>query len=91
MQFSIVRSASPSLSISGTTNAVVVQQPQSSVVEVASPGPQGPGFVGTVFMDIDTIETLASGDTGKLLVWNGSQYTATNILSDNLTIVGGAF
>lgn len=91
MQFSIVQSASPSLSISGTTNEVVVQQPQSSVVEVASPGPQGPAFVGTIFMDIDTIETLASGDTGKLLVWNGSQYTATNVLSDNLTIVGGAF
>lgn len=87
----VVRPQAVQATVSTTNNEVVVQQPQSYVVEIASRGPQGPSFAGSIFLDTNAIGALTSGDTGKLLVWDGSKYTATDTLIDDLTIVGGAF
>ena len=37
------------------------------------------------------MEALNSGDIGKVLEWDGSSFTPTNELENDLTITGGAF
>ena len=63
----------------------------ANTVAVIAPGPQGPPFAGSSFMDIGAIDALTSGDQGKVLEWNGSVFTPTNVLDDDLTLHGGAF
>ena len=63
----------------------------ANIVSVAATGPQGPSFAGSSFMDTAAIDALTSGDQGKVLEWNGSVFTPTDVLDDDLTLYGGAF
>ncbi|MAO75002.1 MAG: hypothetical protein CL699_01640 [Chloroflexi bacterium] len=87
---------SPALSsvvrVTETENQVTVTRSTSAnVVSVTATGPQGPSFAGSSFMDTAAIDALTSGDQGKVLEWNGSVFTPTNVLDDDLTLHGGAF
>lgn len=70
---------------------VQVQSQGQKVVEVSAVGPQGPPFVGSSFFDAGAINALGSGDIGKVLKFDGTQFIPTNELETNLTINGGAF
>jgi len=77
--------------VSETPTGVKVQKASSKIVEVTAPGPQGPAFAGTSLFDIDAITALTSGDVGNVLEFNGTQFSPTNRLENDLTITGGNF
>ncbi len=77
--------------VTKTPTSVRVQNPGTRVVEVTSPGPQGPPFTGASFFDSAVIGTLTSGDVGQVLSWNGTKFSPTDNLEDDLTITGGNF
>lgn len=77
--------------LSKTTATVQVQPQAVQTVEISAQGPQGPSFAGAIFLDTNAIQSLTSSDAGTLLTWNGSTYAPSNVLTQNLTIVGGAF
>lgn len=72
-------------------NQVVVQQPQTSIIELTTPGPQGPAFAGQQFFNLTSIGNLSAVDSGVTLRWNGSQFIPANTLGEGLTVFGGAF
>lgn len=72
-------------------NQVVVQQPQTSIIELTTPGPQGPAFAGQQFFNLTSIGNLSTVDSGVTLKWNGSQFIPANTLGEGLTVFGGAF
>ena len=87
---------SPTLSsvvrVTETENQVTVtRSTTANVVSVTATGPQGPSCAGSSFMDTAAIDALTSGDQGKVLEWNGSVFTPTDVLDDDLTLHGGAF
>ena len=73
------------------SQVTITKATNASVVTVTATGPQGPSFAGSSFMDTAAIDALTSGDQGKVLEWNGSVFTPTNVLDDDLTLHGGAF
>ncbi|MDP6190481.1 MAG: hypothetical protein QF872_06705 [Gammaproteobacteria bacterium] len=73
------------------TQVTVTQASSASVVTLTATGPQGPSFAGESFMNTVAIEALTSGDQGKVLEWDGSAFSPTNVLDDDLTLYGGAF
>ena len=73
------------------SQVTITRAATASTLTVTAPGPQGPSFAGSSFMDIGAIDALTSGDQGKVLEWNGSVFTPTNVLDDDLTLHGGAF
>lgn len=73
------------------SQVTVTRSPSTNIVSVAATGPQGPSFAGSSFMDTAAIDALTSGDQGKVLEWNGSVFTPTDVLDDDLTLYGGAF
>lgn len=77
--------------VTETPTTVEVQRSSSQVVEVTAPGPQGPPFVGSAFFDTAAIEALTSGDVGTVLEFNGTLFSPTNELENDLTINGGNF
>ena len=79
------------ITVTKTPTSVEVQAAQSSVVKATAPGPQGPPFVGSSFFDLGAIGALNSGDIGKVLKFDGTNFIPTNELETNLTINGGAF
>jgi len=79
------------VSVTETPTSIEVQRHNAKVVEVTAPGPQGPAFAGTNLFDIDAIAALTSGDVGNVLEFNGTQFSPTNRLENDLTITGGNF
>lgn len=77
--------------VTETPTRVEVQRPTSSVVEVSAPGPQGPPFAGSTFFNTAAIGALTSGDVGTVLEFDGTQFSPTNELENDLTITGGNF
>jgi|TARA_Y100000289_G_scaffold49256_1_gene49902 hypothetical protein len=77
--------------VTETPTSVVVQRSSPQVVEVSALGPQGPPFVGSNFFDVGAIGALSSGDIGKVLKFDGTNFVPTNELETNLTINGGNF
>jgi multidrug efflux pump subunit AcrB len=73
------------------SQVTITRAPSANVVTVTATGPQGPSFAGSSFMDTAAIDALTSGDQGKVLEWNGSVFSPTNVLDDDLTLHGGAF
>jgi multidrug efflux pump subunit AcrB len=73
------------------SQVTITRAPNANVVTVTATGPQGPSFAGSSFMDTAAIDALTSGDQGKVLEWNGSVFSPTNVLDDDLTLHGGAF
>lgn len=72
-------------------NQIIIQRPQASIVELTTPGPQGPAFAGQQFFNLTSIGNLSAVDSGVTLRWNGSQFIPANTLSEGLTVFGGAF
>jgi hypothetical protein len=72
-------------------NEIIIQQPQTSIVELTAPGPQGPAFAGQQFFNLASIGNLSAVDSGVTLRWDGSQFLPANTLSEGLTVFGGAF
>ena len=77
--------------ITEESHQLVIQQPVTSVVELAIPGAQGPAFVGQQYFNMASNETLTIAESGVTLRWNGSQFVPASELSDGLTIFGGSF
>lgn len=73
------------------SQVTITRATSANVVTVTATGPQGPSFAGSSFMDTAAIDALTSGDQGKVLEWNGSVFSPTNVLDDDLTLHGGAF
>ena len=73
------------------SQVTITRAPSANVLTVTATGPQGPSFAGSSFMDTAAIDALTSGDQGKVLEWNGSVFSPTNVLDDDLTLHGGAF
>ncbi len=73
------------------SQVTITRATSANVVTVTATGPQGPSFAGSSFMDTAAIVALTSGDQGKVLEWNGSVFSPTNVLDDDLTLHGGAF
>mgnify|MGYP001165221668 FL=1 len=83
---------SPSrIAVTESTSEVVVQKQELRVTLVTARGPQGPSFAGSNFFDTTAIDALTSSDIGKVLTWDGTRYAPSSSLTQNLTIVGGAF
>ena len=91
MQVVISGTSSARVHVSESGNTVLVQKPISSIVSIATAGPQGPAFAGQQFFDISALEGLSIADSGSTLKWNGTQYVPATELGTNLTINGGAF
>ncbi len=72
-------------------NQIIIQRPQVSIVELTTPGPQGPAFAGQQFFNLTSIGNLSAVDSGVTLRWNGSQFIPANTHSEGLTVFGGAF
>lgn len=77
--------------ITEENHQLIIQQPVTSVVELTTPGAQGPAFVGQQYFNMASIETLTIAESGVTLRWNGSQFVPANELSDGLTVFGGSF
>ena len=77
--------------VTKTPTSVEVQAANTSVVKAIAVGPQGPPFAGSTFFDTAAIGTLTSGDVGKVLEFDGTQFSPTNELENDLTITGGNF
>ena len=77
--------------VTETPTSVEVQRQSSQVVEVTAQGPQGPAFAGTALFNTDAIAALTSGDVGNVLEFDGTQFSPTNELENDLTITGGNF
>ena len=73
------------------SQVTITRATSANVVTVTATGPQGPSFAGSSFMDTAASDALTSGDQGKVLEWNGSVCSPTNVLDDDLTLHGGAF
>jgi hypothetical protein len=82
---------SPRILVSEEEHQVVVTRPVERIIELTTPGVQGPAFSGQQYFDLPAIELLSSGDTGVALTWNGSQFEPSTEIGENLTIFGGAF
>ena len=74
-----------------TSQNVEVQRSTTNIVETITPGPQGPPFAGSSFFNTTAIGALTSGDVGHVLEFDGSQFTPTKELDNDLTITGGNF
>ena len=72
-------------------NQIIIQRPQTSIVELTTPGPQGPAFTGQQYFNITSIGNLSAVDSGVTLRWDGSQFIPANTLGEGLTVFGGAF
>lgn len=70
---------------------VEVSNTLTSVVTLTAPGPQGPPFVGSVLFNTQAIEALTSSDLGTVLEWDGTRFSPTTELENNLTLNGGSF
>lgn len=79
------------VTVTKTPTSVEVQTAAPGVVEVSAPGPQGPPFAGATFFDTAAIGALTSGDVGKVLEFDGTKFSPTNELENDLTITGGNF
>jgi hypothetical protein len=90
-QVQVSRTLSSVLKVTETETSVEVKKPVTNVVTLTAQGPQGPSFAGSQFFDTTAIEALNSGDIGKVLEWDGNNFTPTNELENDLTITGGAF
>jgi len=90
-QVQVTRSLSSLITVTQTETNVEVKKPQTSVVTLTAQGPQGPSFAGSSSFNTTAIDALGSGDIGKVLEWDGSQFTPTDELENDLTITGGAF
>jgi len=77
--------------VTETPTSVEVQRQSSQVVEVTAQGPQGPAFAGSILFDTDAIAALTSGDVGNVLEFDGTKFSPTNELENDLTITGGNF
>lgn len=77
--------------ITEENHQLVIQQPVTSVVELAIAGAQGPAFVGQQYFNMASIETLSIADSGVTLKWDGNQFVPADELGEGLTIFGGAF
>lgn len=77
--------------IAEESHQLVIQQPQTSIVELSTPGAQGPAFVGQQYFNMTSIETLSIADSGVTLKWDGNQFVPVDALGEGLTIFGGAF
>ena len=74
-----------------TSQNVEVKRSTTNIVETIAPGPQGPPFAGSSFFNTNAISALTSGDVGHVLEFDGSQFTPTKELDNDLTITGGNF
>jgi hypothetical protein len=90
-QVQVSRTLSSVLRVTETATQVEVKKPVTSVVTLTAQGPQGPSTAETGYFNIAAIDALSSGDIGKVLEWDGSAFTPTNELENDLTITGGAF
>lgn len=91
MELKISPGSPSSIAVTEATSEVVVQKQEMRVTLVTARGPQGPSFAGSNFFDTTAINALTSSDEGTILTWNGTRYAPSNSLTQNLTIVGGAF
>lgn len=87
----VSRPLSSLIQVTNTDTQVEVTKPTTNVVTLTAQGPQGPSFAGSQFFDVNAIDALNSGDQGQVLEWNGSLFTPTDELENDLTITGGAF
>ena len=79
------------VAVTETPTRVEVQRPSSQIVEVTAPGPQGPPFAGSTFFNTAAIGALTSGNRGQVLEFDGTQFSPTDELENDLTITGGNF
>jgi hypothetical protein len=91
MELVISGSSSAQVRVVESGNTVVVTKPLSSIVSIATPGPQGPAYAGVQYFNIGAIDALTVANSGVTLKWNGAQFIPTGELSDNMTVNGGAF
>lgn len=90
-QVQVSRTLSSVLKVTETETSVEVKRPVTNVVTLTAQGPQGPSSAETGYFNIAAIDALNSGDIGKVLEWDGSTFSPTNELENDLTITGGAF
>mgnify|MGYP005625106633 CR=1 FL=1 len=91
-QIQVTPTLSSVIKVTETDSQVTITRAQNaSVVTTIATGPQGPPFVGSNFFDLGAITALNSGDIGKVLKFDGTNFIPTNELETNLTINGGAF
>ena len=76
--------------VTETPNAIEVRRPTTKILQVTAPGPQGPPSAGS-FFNTAAIGALTSGDVGQVLEFDGTQFSPTNELENDLTITGGNF
>ncbi len=91
MQVVVSGSAINQAIISEENHQLIIQQPQTGIVELSTPGAQGPAFVGQQYFNMASIETLTITDSGVTLKWDGNQFVPADELGEGLTIFGGAF
>jgi hypothetical protein len=90
-QVQVTRTLSSVLKVTETETSVEVIRPVTGVVSLTAQGPQGPSTVEAGLLDSAAIRALNSGDIGKVLEWDGTKFTPTSELDNDLTITGGAF
>ena len=74
-----------------TSQNVEVKRSATNIVETITPDPRGPPFAGSSFFNTTAIGALTSGYVGHVLEFDGSQFTPTKELDNDLTITGGNF
>lgn len=91
MQIVVSGVSSTQIIVEQETHQIVLQRPQTGIVELTTPGPQGPAFTGQQFFNISSIASLSAADSGSTLKWDGSQFVPASELSEGLTVFCGAF
>lgn len=86
-----VNKISSLVNVTESPTSVTVQRKSPQVIEVISQGPQGPAFAGTSLLNTAAMAALTSGDVGTVLEFDGTQFSPTNELENDLTITGGNF
>lgn len=91
MQVVISGVSSSQVVVEQEAHQIVLQKPQTGIVELTTPGPQGPAFTGQQFFNISSIGSLSAADSGSTLKWDGTQFVPSDEISEGLTVFGGAF
>lgn len=90
-QVELTRPITGLIALTKSEPQVEVSNTSTSVVTLTAPGPQGPPFVGSVLFNTQAIEALTPSHLGTVLEWDGSQFSPTNELENDLTLNGGSF
>lgn len=91
MQITVSGSTVNQAIINEENHQLVIQKPLTSIIELATPGAQGPAFVGQQYFNMTSVGALSIADSGVTLKWDGNQFVPTDDLGEGLTVFGGAF